>query len=187
MKCIVNTTENWGIGKGNQLLVHIPEDMKWFRIQTTDKIVIMGRKTLESFPGKKPLKNRVNIVITKNKDYVPEKNDNSIVIIVKSPGEAVEAALEFIKIKNGIEKNDEEKMSDSDIFVIGGASIYEQLMPYVDEAYVTRVYTTVPADTFFPNLDEDPMWEIEGQTEEKEHEGIRYNFVIYKKITAQKD
>lgn len=164
MNLIVAVTSDWGIGKDNDLLVSIPEDMKFFRTTTGGKTVIMGRKTLESFPGGNPLKNRVNIVITHDKTYKKEG-----VIIVPS----VEAAV----IAAGMAADN----PSEDVFVIGGASIYSQMLKYADTAYITKIDARPEADTFFPNLDEDPEWELTEKSEDKEHEGITYRFCTYKR------
>lgn len=157
MNLIVAVDKDWGIGKNNNLLVNIPEDMKFFRTTTTSKTVAMGRKTLESFPGKKPLKNRKNVVLTGSPEY---KVDGAVVV-------------------NTIE--DLLKECDDDTFVIGGGSIYKQLLPYCSVAYVTRIYQSFGADTFFPNLDAKKDWEIVEESGIKEHEGIKYQFFKYVK------
>ena len=117
MNIIVAVDKNWAIGYQNKLLNSIPEDMKFFRETTTGHVVVMGRKTLESFPNGRPLKNRTNVVITRRQDYeVPGA------VVVHS----VEEALEYLK-----------RFKSEDIYVIGGASIYEQMLPYCDVAHVT--------------------------------------------------
>ena len=175
MKCIVNVTNDWGIGNGNELLVHIPDDMKWFRSQTKEKILIMGRKTLDSFPGGKPLKNRVNIVFSKSRSGETEGLEGETrLIYVKGIDEALDMAHEVIDASWP-------KYTDEDIFVIGGASIYKAMLPFVDTAVVTRTDTVLPADTYFPNLDEDPEWELSESSEEYEYEGLKYRFCTYKR------
>ena len=129
MYCILSADENWGIGKDNKLLVSIPADMKMFREKTIGNVVIMGRKTLESFPKGLPLKDRVNIVLSSK----GEESGNGE-IIVRSVEEAIEEA---------------KKYPDKKIFVIGGGSIYKQFLPYVDTAYVTKIDHAYDADTFF--------------------------------------
>ena len=140
MKLIVNVDSNWAIGKDNKLLVNIPQDMKFFRETTTGKIVVMGRKTLESFPGGQPLKNRVNVVLTKEKGY------------------RVKGATVVHNLEELLEEL--ERYASEDIYVIGGDSVYRQLLPYCDMAYVTKTNYIYHADTYFPNLDEDPEWEM---------------------------
>ena len=171
MKAIVAVTKNWGIGKDNQLLISIPEDMKFFRTATKNAIVIMGRKTLESFPGGKPLKNRINIVMTRDTSYAPEG-----VIIVHDTKEAAAAAAEVQK------ENLTEEGEIREIFVIGGASIYKQMADMCDTIYVTKVDTEMEADAFFPNLDEMDGWYAAETSEDAEYEGITYRFVTYKNI-----
>ena len=143
MNVIVAADKNWGIGKDNKLLVSIPSDMKFFRTQTTGKVVVMGRKTLESFPNGMPLKNRTNIVLTRNPDYEVKGG-----VVVHS----VEELLEVLK-----------PYEEEDIYVIGGDSIYRLLLPYCRTAHVTKIDFAFEADTYFPNLDEDGSWEITGK------------------------
>jgi dihydrofolate reductase len=161
MKLIVNADKNWGIGKGNELLVHIPSDMKFFRETTTGHVVVMGRKTLESFPNKMPLPKRTNIVLTKNKDY----NAHGA-IVVGNKEELLEELAEY----------------DSDeIYIIGGESIYNLMLPYCDTAYVTKLDYTYDADTFFPNLDQMEDWEIVEESEEQTFFDIEFTFRTYKR------
>ena len=133
MKCIVNTTLDWGIGNENRLLVNIPEDMKWFREHTKGKAVIMGRKTLESFPGGRPLKNRVNIVISRNPGYEPhylseeyeeKPGDSTELFILNSVDEVLELVKDMTasSIPEG-SGEDDEPVTEDDFYVIGGASI----------------------------------------------------------------
>lgn len=161
MYCILSADEKWGIGKDNRLLVSIPADMKQFREKTEGNVVIMGRKTLESFPKGLPLKNRVNIVLSSK----TEASGNGE-IVVRSVGEA----LEEVK-----------KYPDKKIFVIGGSSIYEQFLPYVDTVYVTRIDRTYDADSYFPNLDEDENWEIASESEEQTCFDLTYRYVTYQR------
>lgn len=161
MNIIVAVDEKWGIGYKNELLVRIPADQRFFRETTTGNVVIMGRKTLESFPGGQPLKNRTNIVITSKEDYQVKD-----AIVVHS----VEEALEQVK-----------DVSGENIYVIGGASIYEQMLSLCDTAHVTKINYTYQADTYFPNLDELPEWQITGESEEQTYYDIEYTFVKYEK------
>lgn len=154
MNIIVAADKNWAIGKNNKLLVSIPQDMKFFRETTTGKVVVMGRKTLESFPGGQPLKKRVNIVLTSDKNYHVNGAD-----IVHS----IDALLEELK-----------KYPAEDIYVIGGESIYRQLLPYCDKAYVTKIEHAYDADTFFPNLDEDPQWRMTKTSDEQTYFDLEY-------------
>lgn len=159
MNLIAAVDANWGIGYNNELLVHIPEDQKFFREMTTGKVVVMGRKTLESFPGKRPLKNRTNVVLTRNAEYAAEGT-----VLVHDIKELQELLTSY--------END-------DIFVIGGETVYRALLPYCDTAYITKVEKTFLADAHFPRLDEDANWELKEQGETKSWEGIPYTFCIY--------
>lgn len=163
MNIIVAVDKNWAIGKNNKLLVSIPQDMKFFRETTTGKVVVMGRKTLESFPGGQPLKKRVNIVLTSDKNYHVNGAD-----IVHS----IDALLEELK-----------KYPAEDIYVIGGESIYRQLLPYCDKAYVTKIDHAYDADTFFPNLDEDPQWRMTKTSDEQTYFDLEYEFTIYERLS----
>ncbi|MBE5939970.1 MAG: dihydrofolate reductase [Lachnospiraceae bacterium] len=162
MNLIVAVDKNWAIGNKNKLLVSIPEDMKFFRESTTGKIVVMGKNTLESFPNSKPLKNRVNIVIALEKDY---KVEGAVVV------NSIEEALEEIS-----------KYNSEDVYVIGGGSIYKQMLDYCDTAYVTYVDYGYEADTYFPNLDERDDWKMVEEGEEQTYFDIEYYFRTYKKV-----
>lgn len=159
MNIIAAVDKNWAIGLKNQLLVRIPADQRFFREETTGKVVVMGRSTLESFPGGQPLKNRVNIVITRQQDYQAKD-----CIIVHS----MEEALEEIG-----------KYRSEDVYVIGGESIYEQMLPLCDVAHITKVDFAYDADTYFPNLDEDPAWTLTEESEEQTYYDLEYTFCKY--------
>ena len=161
MNMIVNVDENWAIGYQNSLLVRIPSDMKFFRQETTGKVIVMGRKTLESFPGGQPLKNRVNIVLTTDPHYLVKD-----AIVVHDLKELKEALQPY---------------ASENIYVIGGESIYRQLLPYCDTAHVTKVCNAYQADTWFPNLDELPEWEITGESEEQTYFDLEYYFLRYER------
>lgn len=161
MDIIVAVDEKWGIGKDGDLLQRISADMKYFRTKTTGNVLVMGRKTLESFPNKKPLSNRVNIVLTTNKNYEAEG-----VVLCHDLAELPEILKEY---------------GEKQIFVAGGGTIYEQLLPQCEKAYVTKIYHTYPADTVFPNLDENPAWELAEKGEIQEENGIKFSFDVYKK------
>ena len=147
MNIIVAVDSNWAIGKNNQLLVSIPADMKMFRQETTGKVVVMGRKTLESFPNGLPLKNRTNIVLTGNKNY---KVNGATVV------HTVDELLEEVK-----------KYPSDQVYCIGGDSVYKLLLPYCDTAHVTRINFAYEADRYFPNLDEMPEWKITATSDEQ--------------------
>ena len=159
MNIIVAADQNWAIGKDNKLLISIPADMKFFRTTTTGKVVVMGRKTLESFPGGQPLKKRTNIVLTRDKNY---KVKDAIVV------HSIEEVLEELK-----------KYDSEDVYVIGVDSIYSQMLPYCDTAHVTKIDFAYEADSWFPNLDEDPEWKIAEESEEQTYFDLEYTFVKY--------
>ena len=160
MKLIVAADRNWAIGKNNKLMWSIPADMKFFRETTQGKVVIMGRKTLESFPQGQPLKNRVNIVITRNPSYKVKD-----AVVVHSVEEAIKESRKY----------------DGDVFVIGGESIYRAMLPYCDTALVTRIDYAYEADTWFPNLDEDEEWELTDEGEEQTCFDLEYAFTRYER------
>lgn len=162
MKTIVCVDNNWAIGCSNDLLYHIPADMKHFKEKTMGNVVVMGLATLLSFPNRKPLKDRVNIVLCDDPDFQCENT-----IIVSSLEELFEELARF----------------DTDtVYVIGGASVYAQLLPYCDTAYITKVDAESPADKFFPNLDEDENWVIAKESEEFEYNGLSYKYTVYTNI-----
>ena len=155
MQAIVAVSENWGIGKDNELLFRISADLKRFRALTSGQTVLMGRKTLESLPGGKGLPKRRNIVLTSDPHYTAENAE-----CVNTPAGAVFAA-------------------GADAFVIGGASVYRQFLSLCDRIYVTKVFAAPEADAFFPDLDADPNWEIAEESEIMEENGIRFQYVDY--------
>lgn len=163
MIMIVAADEKWGIGKNGDLLTPLPEDMKFFREKTRDSVVILGRKTLESFPDGKPLKNRVNIVISRQENIPVEG-----IVKVSSVEEAAEEA---------------KKYEGKNVFVIGGGTIYRQMLKYCDTAYITKIEKIFDdADTFIDNLDELDEWEIVEKSDIKEYNGTKFSFVTYKRI-----
>lgn len=161
MKAILAADKNWGIGYNNRLLVSIPSDMKFFRQTTTGKVVVMGRKTLESFPNGMPLKNRTNIVLTGNQNYQVKD-----AVIVHSEDELMEEL---------------KKYNTNDIYVIGGESVYRMMLPYCDTAYVTKIDRAFQADTFFPNLDEMDEWEMTEESEEQTCFDLEFCFTKYER------
>lgn len=161
MNLIVAVDKNWGIGKDNKLLVSIPSDMKFFRQETTGKVVVMGRKTLESFPNGLPLKNRTNVVLTSDKNYQAKD-----AVIVHDMEQLLEALKEY---------------EQEDIYVIGGGSVYKQMLEYCDVAHVTKIDFGFEADTYFPNLDEDEAWEVTATSEEQTYFDLEYAFVKYER------
>ncbi len=161
MKAILSADRNWGIGNGNKLLVSIPSDMKFFRQTTTGKVVVMGRKTLESFPNGQPLKNRINIVLTGNKDYTAKG-----AVIVHSQEELLDILKQY---------------DTEDIYIIGGESVYRMMLPYCDTVFVTKIDRTFQADTFFPNLDEMEEWEMTEEGEEQTCFDLEFRFTKYER------
>ena len=161
MKLIAAVDKNWAIGYKNQLLVSIPSDMKQFRQKTTGHIVVMGRKTLESYPGGLPLKNRRNIVLTSNRNYQVKD-----AVIVHSEEEL---------------KEELKKYDTDEIFVIGGESIYRMLEPLCDEAFITKIDHSYQADAHFPNLDADPSWVLKEESEENTCFDLEYVFTRYER------
>jgi len=160
MNAIVVVDQNWAIGRGGDLLFSLPTDMKRFRALTLNGTVILGRKTLDSFPGGKPLPKRRNIVITHHTDC-----DREGIEIVANP----EAALELAG-----------NMQDENLWVIGGGSIYTALLSRCKRVYLTKVDTAAEApDTFFPNLDKLPGWEVESVSEDIVENGLTFRFVDY--------
>ena len=161
MNLIAAVDKNWAIGLKNKLLVSIPADMKFFRETTTGKVVVMGRKTLASFPNQRPLKNRVNIVLTKDEAY---------------------------QVKDAVVVHDMEQLREElakypseDIYVIGGESIYRQLVDECDVAHITKIDYAYEADAYFPNLDEKEEWEITADSEEQTYFDLEYQFLKYEK------
>lgn len=163
MKIIVAADKNWGIGKDGQLLCHLPGDLKYFKEKTTGKIVVMGRKTLESLPGGRPLPNRTNVILTRNKNF--EKEGCITVAGVKELFSVLESLGENV-----------------DVMIIGGGDIYRQLLPYCNACYVTKLIKEFDADTYFPNLDESTDFKIVWQSEKKGENGIEYVFTEYRRL-----
>ena len=161
MNLIVAVDENWAIGKGGDQLVYIPEDLKHFKELTTGHPVILGRKTMATFPGGRPLKGRRNLVLSRDPDFRPE-------------GAEVYPDLEILL-----------SAAPEDAFVVGGASVYRALLDRCGTAYVTRIGRAYEgADCWFPNLDEDPAWALAEESEPMEHEGLSFRYTVYRRIEA---
>lgn len=158
MELIVAVYDDWGIGKDGTQPVALSADRKFFREVTRGATVIVGRKTLADFPGGNPLPNRMNIVLTRQDAEIPG------VTVCHSPEEAAALTREHGKV-----------------FVIGGGSIYRQMLPLCDTAYVTKVHVTPESDTFFPNLDEDPAWMVESILQQGAENGISYEMYLYRR------
>ena len=165
MNLIVAADRNWAIGKDGDLLVHIPEDMKRFRRMTLGKVIVMGRKTLESFPGGNPLPGRVNVVLTRQEDY-----DGRGALVVRSREEMWEALAAY---------------DPDQVFVVGGGNIYSMLLPYCGFAYVTRLDCAFEADTYMPDLDSHPDWSLKEAGEEYEYSGLSYRFALYENLNVK--
>ena len=161
MNLIVAVDNNWAIGNKNELLIRIPNDHKHFREETTGKVVVLGRKTLETFPQGLPLKNRTNIILSKDMNY---KVMDAVVV------HSVEELLEELK-----------QYAEEDVYIIGGESIYRQLLPYCDVAHITKIDHEYEADSYFPNLDEDDEWEITADSDEQTYFDIAYQFLKYER------
>ena len=158
MELIVAVYDDWGIGCCGTQPIALSADRKFFRETTRGAMVIVGRKTIEDFPGKKPLPGRVNVALTRSNAEIPG------FAVAHSPEEAAELA----------------KTADR-AMVIGGGSIYKQMLDWCDTAYITKVHVTPESDTFFPNLDEDPAWVLAETIQSGEENGIAYDICLYKR------
>ena len=157
MELVVAVDQNWAIGNNGDQLVYIPEDLKHFKELTLGKTVIAGLHTLATFPGGRPLKNRENWILCHDPKLAPE------------------GARVFYNLESLLEAD------PKDAVVIGGASVYKALLPYCDTAHITKIEASYPADTWFPNLDEDEAWEITEVSEPYDHEGLIFRYVTYKR------
>lgn len=163
MNMIVAADKNWGIGRDNGLLASIPTDMKYFRAHTLGKVVVMGRKTLESMPGKKGLPKRTNYVLTANSDYEAEN---------------------CIMVHSEYELFDElSKYNPDDVYLIGGASLYNRFYKYCRRLYVTKMDADLNADAFIVNLDEDEDYTLVSESEPVTENGITFRFLVYSRKT----
>ena len=164
LKAIVHVDKNWGIGKGNDMMFSLPKDMKFFRATTLNHTVVMGGNTLRSFPNGQPLKNRTNIVLSRG-----QVRDDCIIV----------RSYEELKIELKARENEE-------IFVIGGGEVYKEMLPYCDEALVTKVDAVGGAEVFFPNLDEREDFVCIDEGEEVEDNGYTIRFTTYKNTNPKK-
>ena len=155
MYAIAAVDRHWGIGRDNALLFHIPADMRRFRALTEGKTVLMGRKTLQSLPGGRGLPHRRSIVLTGDRSFTAENAE-----IVHFPVEAVFQAGE-------------------DAWIIGGESVYRRFLPLCDRVFITKIFADGHADAFFPDLDADPRWQVDSESELMEENGLKYQFVEY--------
>lgn len=158
MELIVAVYDDWGIGKNGTQPVALSADRKFFRETTRGAMVIVGRRTIEDFPGQKPLPGRVNVALTRSNQEIPGFT------VCNSPEEAARLA-----------------QTAERAMVIGGGSIYQQMLPLCDTAYVTKVHCSPESDTFFPNLDRDPAWELTQVLQSGEENGISYEMCLYKR------
>ena len=156
MDLIVAVYDDWGIGRDGTQPIALSTDRRFFRETTRGAMVIVGRRTIDDFPGKKPLPGRVNVALTRSNTEIPGFT------LCHSPEEAAELA-------KGAEK----------VFVIGGGTVYRQMLPFCDRAYVTKVHVAPESDTFFPNLDEDENWELAEVLQSGEENGIAYEMCLY--------
>ena len=158
MELIVAVYDDWGIGKDGTQPIALSADRKFFRETTRGSLVIAGRRTIDDFPGRKPLPGRINVALTRQNVEIPGFT------VCHSP----EEGLELVK-------------DDERAFVVGGGSIYRQMLPYCDRAYITRVHTTPESDTFFPKIEEDPQWILAETLQSGEENGISYEMLLYKR------
>lgn len=165
IKAIVCVDKNWGIGKKNDLLFHLPKDLAWFKAQTSDSIVFCGYNTLLSFPGSKPLRHRSTICLC------PEEVERDDCFCIHGFDTAVKLVKELAKTKN--------------VYVIGGAMLYKSMLPYYDEVLVTKVDADGGAEVFFPNLDEHPDWEYCEVSEIIRDGNYNIRFWKYKRIANE--
>ena len=158
MNVIVMVDENWGIGKDGDQLIYIAPDLKRFQALTMGHPILLGRKTLATFPGGRPLKNRRNLILSTKKGFQVEG------------GEVADSLEQVLAV------------APEDTFVVGGESVYRQLLPYCQRAYVTKVHQVFEVDCYFPNLDEDSEWKVLEEEGPLFHEGIRFSYVSYQRI-----
>ncbi len=156
MNVIAAVDRNWGIGFQNRLLVRIPADQQWFYQTTKGKVIVVGRKTLETFPNGLPLPSRRNIILSK---------DPKFCVKGAQIAHSVEETLELLAAYRS-----------EDVFVVGGESIYQQFLPYCDVAHITKIAYTYEADAYFPRLDQMTEWELTGDSEEQTYFSLEYSF-----------
>ena len=167
MNLIVAVDSNWANGCKNNLLVRIPADHKFFRQETIGKVVVLGRKTLETFPQRMPLKNRTNIILSTNPDYHVKD-----AVVVHSKEELLKEL---------------EQYPSEDEYIIGGESVYRMMLPYCNVAHVTKIDQVYEADAYFPDLDQDEEWKITADSEEQTYFDIAYEFVKYERDERKGD
>lgn len=161
MNMIAAVDRNWAIGRKGRLLVSIPNDQKHFREETIGKTVVLGRRTLATFPQGMPLPGRTNIILSRDRDF------------------AVKGAIVVHSTEELLRKL--ESYPPRDVYCIGGESVYRQLLPYCDTAHITMIDHAYEADAYFPNLDTDPEWEITADSDEQTYFDIAYTFLKYER------
>ncbi|WP_312648475.1 dihydrofolate reductase [Aminipila sp.] len=160
MRIIVAVDNNWGIGKDNNLLTYIPNDLKYFKEKTFGKVVVMGRKTLESLPGQKPLLGRTNIVLSSDKEYTADCT-------------VCHSEEELFK--------ELEQYDSNDVYIIGGAKVYADMLEKCDTYFITKIFNTFDADRHFENLDKRQDVELVWESDMQEHKGLQYKFTEYRR------
>lgn len=166
MKLIAAVDENWGIGYQGRLLTRISADQKHFKEMTMGHVVILGRKTLEEFPGGRPLAGRTNIILSRNTEYQPDG-----AIVVHSIEELYKKIVKYDR---------------DDLYVIGGESVYRLLVPYCDTGIITKISRSYTADAFLPNLDRADGWKLESEDKIQEEKGISFRFCLYRNKNPKK-
>lgn len=162
MQLIVAADSNWAIGNKGKLLVSIPQDMKFFRSETMGHVIVMGRRTFESFPGQRPLPGRTNVILTRDPSYEVKG-----AVVVHSEEELFDVLKEY---------------ESDDVYVIGGEQIYRLLLPLCDTAHVTKIDHVYEADTFFPDLDASGEWKITAESDEQTYFDLEYRFLRYSRV-----
>ena len=163
MNIIAAVDQNWAIGKSGRLLVQIPADQKYFREVTKGKVIVLGRKTLATFPNGIPLTQRHNIILSKDPNFSVRGG-----VVMHSMEEALEELKQY---------------AEEDIFIVGGASIYREFLPYCKMAYITKIDYKYQADCYMPNLDQEPEWRVAVKSEEQTYFDLEYYFYQYKKVS----
>lgn len=161
MNIIAAVDNNWAIGCRDELLVRIPNDQKHFREETTGKVVVLGRRTLATFPQGMPLPGRTNIILSSDPSY-------------RVKGATIVHSMEELLAEL-------EKYDSGDIYVVGGESVYQQLLPYCDVAHITKIDRSYEADRYFPDLDRLPEWKITQDSEEQTYFDLEYVFLKYER------
>lgn len=158
MNAIVAVDQNWAIGKDGDQLCYLSADLKRFKELTLGHSVILGRKTLRTFPGGRPLKGRRNLILSRDPSFAAEGAE-----VYRDVGSLLAQAR-------------------SDSFVIGGESVYRAFLEHCDTVYVTKIAHSFPADVWFPDLDEDPAWQISHEEEPLEEKGLSFRYVTYERV-----